>query len=266
MSDDWRDFFTFDYYDLSNDEAAWQLTTLDEDDEVALRHARFRPLGVVRAVLRARSSRKITSQIWVSEDGHVMVDGGAELATLFEDGSIVKTNRRPAWSFFDRVAWQIRSHPSDRHPHVLVDGSFSDRLAVHREQIARFQKESPVVVADSMTHHFAARMRDAELRISRQRPEEIIVVFVTGILSMAFALTCMMAWRIGHPGRHVWMAVAAMVLLILGFLIAAIPIGKAMSTWVAPWLVRLRPGPPPRPAATWIELARKVPRGTIDET
>ena len=265
MPERWRDFFTFDYYDLSNDRAAWQHTTLDEDDELELRHEGFRPLGVVRAVHRVDTKRKLTNQVWVSADGRAMADGD-ELATLFEDGTIVKTNRRPAWWFFNPVCFRVRSHSRDRHPYALVDGPLSARLEAHRAQVARFEKESAVVVIDSMTQHFAARLRDAELRISRQRPEELIVVWVTALLSLVFGLSCLVAWRLEHPERAPRADAGAVVFFFLGFLIAMIPIGKAMFTWVAPWLVRLRPGPPPRPAAALIELAREVPEGTLEDT
>jgi hypothetical protein len=117
-----------------------------------------------------------------------------------------------------------------------------------------------------MTQHFAARLRDAELRISRQRPEEILVVWVTGLVATAFAVTCSITWRVQHPGRNFRIATATTALLVLGFFIAAIPTGKAMAIWIAPWLVRLRPGPPPRRAATLLELARKIPTATIDGT
>jgi len=265
MARGWPDFFTFDYYDLSDDDKAWELTALDEDDEIELRRAGFRPLGVSRAVLRVNTHRKLTNQIWVSDDARVMADGD-ELATFFEDGSIVKTNRRPPWAFFERAVWQVRSHPRDRHPYTLVDGTLKERLGAHLEQVARFERDSPVVIAESMTQHFAARLRDAELRISRQRPEELIVVWTTGLLAMAFGLACSMYWRFHHPGRALSLAAATMALLMLGFLIAAIPIGKATAIWIAPFLVRLRPGPPPRPASAWIELAREVPPGTVKGT
>lgn len=265
MSERWRDAFTFDYYDLSKDDAAWKLTTLDEDDEIALRRAGFRPLGVVRAVHRLDTRRKLTNQVWVSDDGRVMADG-EELATLFEDGAIVKTNRRPSWWFFNRACWQVRSHRRDRHPYALVDGPLPARLAAHHELVARFEKESPVVVAESMTQHFAARLRDAELRISRQRPEERIVVWVTALASLFVAVACLFAWRVQHPDRTPRVAVGGLIFFFLGFLIAAIPIGKAMATWIAPSLVRLRPGAPPRPAATWLELAREIPAGTVEDT
>jgi hypothetical protein len=266
----WQEFFTFDYYDVSKDESAWQISTLDEDEEVELRYARFKPLGVVRAVHRVNTKRKVTSQIWVSADGRVMVDGGLELATLFEDGSIVKTNRRPEWSFFDPVCWKIRSHPKDRHPYALVEGDLAARLAVHLEQVARFEKESPVVVAESMTHHFAARLRDAELRIARSRPEELIVVLVSVTSGMAAMVTSLFAWQLSltHPSRHLSLGTLVLWLMLgtLAFFIVALPAAKVMFTWVAPWLVRLRPGPPPRPAATLIELARDIPASTVEDT
>jgi hypothetical protein len=219
-------------------------------------------------VLRISKQRKLTNQIWVSADGRVMADGD-ELGTLFEDGSVVKTNKRRPWSLFDRVSFQIRSHPKDRHPYTLVDGTLRERLAAHREQVERFEKDSPVVVVESMTEHFATRLRDADLRISRQRPEEIITVWVTVSAAMAFTVACIVAWasRIPRPHRLTpAQLVPALVFALLGFAIALIPVGLVMATWVAPWLVRLRPGAPIRPAAAWIALAKKIPEGTVEDT
>ena len=269
MSQRWRDAFTFDYYDLSNDGAAWDFTALDDDDMIALRRAGFRPLGVSRAVLRSNARRKLTNQIWVSADGRVSADGG-ELATLFEDGTIVKTNHLPPSAFIEPAYWKVRSHGKDRHPYTFVDGPLSETLAAHLEQVARFDKESPVVVFSSMTQHFAVRLRDAELRIARQRPEEWIVVLTTVTLGMASMCTAIVAWGMRLPGprphNHPKEIIPGVTLGALAFIIVAMAVFKVTSTWIAPLLVRLRPGPPPRPAATWIERAREVPAGTLEGT
>ena len=259
-----RDWYTFDYYDLSNDKAAWRFTALDDDDEIELTRAGFRPLGVAQARLRANQNRRLTTQVWVSDDGRVLADG-AELATFFEDGTIVKTNIRPQSPFFNATRWRIRSHPKDRHPYALVEGPLSARLAAHDEQIARFEKDSPVVVAGSMTEHFAMRMRDAELRIARQRPEEVITVWTSVTLGMTASVVIMLTLLMRLPKHTSFPQTAGVIACsTLAFLIVALAIGKVLFTWIAPWLVRLRPGPPRRPAAAWIEIARDVPAGTLE--
>jgi hypothetical protein len=266
MSERWRDAFTFDYYDLSRDDAAWDYTALDDDDMIALRRAGFRPLGVLRAVLRSNARYKVTSQVWVSADRRVTADGG-ELATLFEDGTIVKTNTPPEGAFFDAMYWKVHAHPSDRRPYTFTAGPLSDKLAAHLERVVQFEKESPVVPFESMTQYFAVRLRDAELRIVRQRREEWMVVPVTGVLAMGCAVAALLTWKLRLPHRpQPRDLIPALVLLVLAFLIAAVPVAKVMSTWIAPRLARLRPGPPRRPAADWIECAREIRAGSLEDT
>jgi len=264
-----RDWLTFDYYDLSGDKAAWRYTALDDDVEIELRRAGFVPLGVVKAELRAHKQTRLTTQVWVTEDGRVVTNGPLELATLFEDGTIVKTSMRPPRAIFTRERWVLRMHPNDRHPHAFVEGSLEKRLAAHLETVARFEKESRVVPIASMSEYFAVRLRDAELRIARHNPQHVISLWTTSIVSLAVGFLPVI-WRARKLGPHKHAFVPHLLatlqlttLFFLALFIVALPLRALMVTWISPWIVRLRPGPPPRPAADWIELAREIPSGTL---
>jgi hypothetical protein len=236
--------------------------------EQELRDEGFAPLGVAKAVLRA-NKHTLVAQIWVADGGRVMTNGVNELVTLFEDGTIVKTSRRLSLSFQMTVWWRLRMHRADRHPHAWISGRLAALLAAHRERVALFEKETPVVVARSMTEHFAVRLRDAELREARQWPTHLLALWMTGILSCALAWLPviwlrMHGWRARAHGPKLLVVAELTALLFVGMFIAALPLRYLTVNVVAPWIMTLRPGPPPRPAAAWMELARAVPSAKLD--
>jgi hypothetical protein len=261
----------FDYFDVTDDPHAWRDSAMGYELERELRDAGFAPLGVAKAVLR-RDGQTFVNQVWVSDDGRVMTKDWAELATLFEDGTIVKTMRRPSWGFFLTILtmqWRLRMHRADRHSHAFVAGPLTSVLAAHRARVAAFEKESPVVLARSMTEHFAVRLRDAELREARRRPLDLVALVLTSVTSMALAFLPVLwllratGWHARRLGPKLLVTFELTALIMVGIFIAALPLRYVTTTWIGPWLVRLRPGPPPRPAAALIELARDVPSGTL---
>lgn len=260
----------FDYFDISDDPRAWRESALSYPLERELRDAGFAPLGVAKAVVRGTTQTFVT-EVWVSDDGRVMTNGWPELVTLFEDGTIVRTMRHLSWWFTLKMRWRLQMHRADRHPQAFVAGPLSAVLEAHRARVATFEKETPVVVVRSMTEHFAVRLREAELRDARHRPRDRVALVLTSFFSLALAILPVLwllqsvGWHARNLGPRLRIAFELSALITLGIFISALPLRYVMTTWVAPWLVRLRPGPPPRPASAWIELARDVPSGTLKD-
>jgi hypothetical protein len=166
MSEKWRDHFTFDYYDLSQDEAAWGFTMLHEDDEVEYRHAGFKPLGVARAVHRIDAQRKLTSQIWVSAD---VLQRALADAVASEGPAPLHVRRRTAQRearSAPRASGAVRKGLARRR------GRFDD--ASLRRAIAR-RRAPHLAPAPRRNHHGVGRaddrLREPGLVLSRRRGE-----------------------------------------------------------------------------------------------
>jgi hypothetical protein len=183
----------------------------------------------------------------------VTAGNGAELATLFEDGSVVKTYTVGGRAGFVEN-FRLRRHPRDRHDFLRVGGEIDVVRARHIERIARFEADSPVVLAGSMLPYLAMRIRTGELIVAAARRRRDIAQLIT-VAAMALAAVLVFSWQARlhhhpHPG--------VVLLVLLAMFIAGIPAAYLSGDWVAPPLARLRPGPPPRPAKVLLELAANI--------
>ncbi|HEY1956111.1 MAG TPA: hypothetical protein VGH28_10865 [Polyangiaceae bacterium] len=257
--------FTFDYFDVSDDRAAWAATEPHEDRTHALIHAGFKPLGCAMAKLRV-GRRVLLEQVWIAHGGRVMagVGGGIELATLFEDGTIVKTSQPFRWAFVHTTWWHLRKHPAARHFHETFAAHAEDLLARQESRVKDVEARGGVVVpATSMKAHFAMRFRAADLRIALQLVEVHVIGIATLILSLLAGVAAVWA-RLATHGRHGRMEHP--LLLLLG--LAATIIAILPTTWLArmgaaicmPWFFR---GPPPQPASELLARAESVPAGRV---
>jgi hypothetical protein len=256
-----RDQLRWDYLDVSADPHAWECAELREGLQHDLVMGGFKPLGCVCAVLRWNGTQLI-DQVWVGDGGRVMVTArdGAELATLFEDGSVVKTAMRmPMRATLANAV--PKYHRDARHEHELVSGTIEIVLARHRERVAPFEKESPVVLVTSMREYFAARLRAAELRDWRMRPQFVIALWIALACSWAGVVGVFVS-MIAKRHHHASVLPVALTAFLAG-VIAYLPGHLLANLWLAPLIMRFRRGPAPRPAAELLEMADLVEKGRL---
>ncbi len=253
---------TFDYFDASEDPLARRAADTPPEVIDALDILGCVHLGYALAVLRLNGHELVTD-VWRTADARVLVEleartGRAEFATWFADGTIVRTLQRPSWWQWIHMAPGTRNHPRDRLTSAAYLGTIGGVAARHRMRVAEVEREGATVVeATELRVHFAMRQRAAELRDARIRGQ--------------FALATAMAVALGLVGA--WVTVktlkgdgppppGAALLALLAAHLVAMPAHYVAKWFVAPWMVRLRPGPPARTAAEMLAGA-EVPRGRV---
>ena len=194
---------------------------------------------------------ELIDQVWVGDGGRIMVTAGngAELATLFEDGSVVKTSTQGGRPHLAENL-RLRRHSRDRHDYLHVGGDIDFVRARHLERITRFEADSPVVMVASMLPYLAMRIRTGELIVTAvRRRHHIAPLFTIAVTGLAAVPVFYWQARLHHHLPE------TLVLAVLAMLIAGIPATLWSEDWVAAPLTRLVPGPPPRPAKVLLELA-----------
>jgi hypothetical protein len=249
----------FEYSDVSDDRRAWLRTKLVRLLEHDLISAGFRPVGCTQALHRT-SGQELLDQLWVGEGGRVMACAGAwaaELITLFEDGSIVKT---ATCASALTPTWRLRRHPADRHEYLaLRRARIEAMLARHRERIAPFEARSAIVLG-SMHTYLATRLRTGELIVQAvaRRHGVGLVCMVLGEVA-AFIIVMVITHRRHFPPH------GGLALALLAMLIAAPAAFLIGLEGIGPLMTRLRPGPPPRSASVLLEIASALPRGRLKD-
>ena len=261
-----REQLHWDYFDVSDDPRARHACNAwhreHGDVVIALESAGFRPIGRALGVLHGDRARML-SEIWVEDGGRTMISlgpgGSVEMGTLFEDGTLVKTGERPPLVTWLTEAVGVGARMRGcRHDYETAPGGFADVLARHRARIEPFERESPVVCADTMKAHFAMRLRVSELRDARMRPQLVIAFWLRRALAIGFGLGVMLVRRAMYGRSSVLVAEIAG---LSGWLVAVIPASRVSKWWLAPLLVRLGRAPAPRPAAELLAMAERVPSG-----
>lgn len=237
---------TFDYFDASDDPLARQTAATPAAVLDALESLGCVELGHALAVFRLNGVELVTP-VWRSADARTQVEleartGRADLTTLFADGTVVKTLQRPPWPQWIHVAPGVRHHPRDRHVCAAFPGTLGGVMARHRARVAELEAAGGVVVpATEMRVHFALRRRAAALRDARMDAQLTLAIVFAAALAVAASVLTLRALG-DRP------ALAVALLATLAALLVGIPAHYASKWFVAPVIVRLRPGPPPRAA------------------
>jgi hypothetical protein len=255
-----RDKLVWDYFDASDDPLAQGRCEVPDTVTVTLDRLGFERLGHALAVFRM-NRMELVHEVWTSDDGVTLAEvtassGRVSLLTLFEDGTIVKTSVRPP--LFD---W-IYSAPGTRWPraaqltHAYVTGPLDDVLARHRDRVAE-TKKTPIP-ATMMQTYFAMRIRQGELLVATIYPQLMVAIVLSTVLSLAITLPFLRVYVHRHgksPG--------AVLLAMIGATIVLLPTQHVAKWFIAPYIVRLRSGPPPRDAETLCAVASEVPSGRV---
>ncbi len=252
----------WDYFEASRDPRARSACAVPDGVRDELLAAGFRPLGHVRAVLRARGV-EIFNAVWKDEDGRIFAALGAagdvELGTLFEDGTLVKTLQGTIGHWFGAGAGVLQHWRGTRHFYELVGGPFAVVLERHRERI---NAEPVPVVTGALNVHLAMRLRVAELRDARIRKQMILTFWLTAFLSTVFMCGAAVVCLRTHP-RH--LALAMELVCLTAFVVALLPSNRAASWWISPWLVLHFHRPPPlRTAKSLLEQAEAIPSSPME--
>lgn len=253
---------SFDYFDASDDPLARRAAATPPEVLDALETLGCVCVGHALAVLRLNGIELVT-EVWRTPDERALIEleprtGRAELATWFADGTIVRTLQRPTWWQWIHAAPGARNHPADRHASAAYVGTLPGVAARHRARVAEMEgRAGGVVPAADLRAHFAMRRRAAELRDARMVPQLTLALVMAVALGLAGALATLRALKGAGPSPP-----GAAVLAVLAAHLVAIPVHYVAKWFVAPWVVRLRRGPPARPAADMLAQA-DVPRGRL---
>ncbi len=253
---------TFDYFDASDDPFARRAADTPPDVTDALDILGSVHLGYALAVLRLNGCELVT-EVWRTADARALVEleahtGRAEFATWFADGTIVRTVQRPPWWQWIHAAPGTRNHPRDRLTTAACVGTIAGVAARHRARVAELERDGATVVdATDLRAHFAMRRRAAELRDARTGMQLALATAIAVAMGLVAASVTVETVRGAGP-----LPPGAALLALLAAHLMAIPAHYAAKWFVAPWMVRLRPGPPAR-AATEMLAGTEVPRGRM---
>jgi hypothetical protein len=252
----------FVYHDASADPLAPERCEIPAARQAELARAGFERLGYTLAVL-AMNGAELVHEIWMGSDGRVLVElearsGRADLVTLFEDGTIVKTiERQPLldWIF---AAPGTTMRARDRVLHASVGGPLERVIARHAARVAEVEKRAAVFACTTMQGHFASRLRIAELRDARMYLHLVLAVVIAVVVAIASAIALRHA--LGYP-QHPPPPVRLM--LVVAAFIVMIPAHFVAKWFVAPYVVPWFAGPPPSPASELFARAKDVPPGRV---
>lgn len=253
----------FEYADVSDDPDAPLWANVPTDVRAAMIRLGFEALGHAHAWHR-QGRVHLVHEVRVSENLRTQAVLGAsdptiELASLFEDGTIVKTILRPSKASWMLLAPGMAYDRRDRFFFEAVDGAAADVLRRHQQRLDERVRDTGgcTVALDSMRAHFAIRLRSAEL-MNAKLPAQIGLsagaAVACGVLAI-IGLTALVVSRFGTD-------VSVPLLALLGVLAAGIvmiPVFKAMLWWIAPYVVRFWPGPAPSSARELWSRASAIP-------
>jgi MtfA peptidase len=285
---------SFAYSDVSTDPRAIERVRAVGGTEREIRALGFEPLGIARAVSTTDPTVQLFSRVLRSADGAVLCSitptprgPRLELATLFEDGSVTKT--APPFGFWEglRISATLPHHPDDGYELRTAAGTTEQLLYRHRERIRELEsvRHLPVVGAESMTTHFALRLRGSELRDAR-RPAETRIARRAAVLAAVLLGAAIWAPFLArlprapphhqHEGPEPTTSIQpdhgvslnrAMRLAYFGMLLAVAVSGGAYGALrfvarilVARRLARLRPGPRKPSAKELLARAERIER------
>lgn len=201
---------------------------------------------------------QLVREAYVSEDQHTQAvlfgpEVNLELVSLFADGSIIVTSLQQDALTQMLMSQLVKTHRADRYNVELVTGTVEDAVQRHRARLAAHPMAPVVVSVDGMRVHLATRFRLLELLVSRQRAQQVITLTL-GLVAMIVVGTFLIRTASDHTAEM------AVLLGTLGALIAGYLSVQVSLRFIAPWLTRLRPGPPLVPAAKMIAHAEALPR------
>jgi hypothetical protein len=249
--------------------AAPDWADVSEDRQLAVSRLRFTLLGYAHAWLRSRGQH-LVHEVWVSPDrlSQAVMTGSEqlELVTLFEDGTVIKTILRPDLATWLFMAPGMRAHSADRHSTRSVAGEPADVFRRHVERIEQHEQQHGVrpVPVESMCVHFATRIRARDLLNARFAWHFTIAHVMGGVGAFVAVIAVNVRGMLSH-GPDFPTSWRAIVLAAPLAMIATL-LSYGMGLWfIAPTLVRLRPGPPPLPAAELMDRAQQVERRPLPD-
>lgn len=255
--------FTFEYADVSADPRARFWADVPAELRRELARLDFESLGYAHA-FQPRTRAHMVHEVQVSSDARTQAvlnayAPQAELVTLFEDGSIVKTQQRPPLSTWLLMSPGMGGHRDDLVFHEAVPGDVGALVRRHDERIDSRERNHGIrpVAMDSMCAHFAVRFRTLEL-LSARLPTQFTLSACLAIASQVVAALWIFRIalrRFGPETSRVWVALLAG----LGGIITMLGVFQLTLYWIAPYLLRLRRGPSPATANVLLERAAAVP-------
>ncbi len=188
-----------------------------------------------------------------------------ELVTLFEDGAVLRTMLRPSKAVWRVMAPGMRAHPADLHEIEAVDGELLAVVRRHEERVDDREREAGVrpVAMDSMRAHLAVRLRSSEL-LNARFPAQFAISGAVAVAAGLFTAAVLMAFSMMKLAPRAFPLTIA-VWTGLGTAIVVLPVFRVTLLWVAPYIVRLRPGPSPRLASELMAEAGEVPRRPLPD-
>lgn len=233
--------FDFTYTDVSLDPTASARVGVPAELAREVEAMGAITLGYAQAVLEGKDAMvtqvlRVPSGVALLSLTRCRLNGYVETCfeSLFEDGSIVLTTRKPPRGWH-KLAAGMRHRARDRaHLRAVpFDASMDDQLRAHMAQVRRVARErdTQVLLHDTMDVHFARRLRAQELRTPRMHAMLTSTLALTALAFLGILAAAVAVGRAGDQG--------ALSSVFIGLSFASLLLARVFDVclhYLSPWI------------------------------